>query len=290
MDTPVELTEEEKQILEEKAKVEGREGVEAPEASPIDIQAGVYPRSYFDLEKYPTHWKLSDDPVNGKDCWIGLTGENFKIRGPNYLKDRKKIMSEECVFKCLCCELVNSKVKMGNFSARPVSLVQKLRAQGYKGFIYVYNIMVKHKKSYVSMLSYFEVPENLEQISPHVATLWKRYLEGDDTYRNDRLKMIARCPTGPWVIRKLIGNVPTIIGHKLPQFTYRGDGYCEQMIDATADKLIASSVEMGLKQAKKIVVDLALVIECKEEELLPERLLCAWRAQRPDLTQTVNID
>ena len=50
--------------------------------------------------------------MNGKDCWIGLTGENFKIRGPNYLKDRKKIMSEECVFKCLCCELVNSKVKM----------------------------------------------------------------------------------------------------------------------------------------------------------------------------------
>ena len=47
---------------------------------------------------------------------------------------------------------------------------------------------------------------------------------------------------------------------------------------------------MGLKQAKKIVVDLALVIESKEEELLPERLRCAWRAQRPDLTQTVNID
>ena len=47
---------------------------------------------------------------------------------------------------------------------------------------------------------------------------------------------------------------------------------------------------MGLKQAKKIVIDLGLVIECKEEELLPERLLCAWRMCRPDLTQTVNID
>lgn len=49
---------EEKQILEEKAKVDGGEGGEVPEASPIDIQAGVYPRSYFDLDKYPTHWKL----------------------------------------------------------------------------------------------------------------------------------------------------------------------------------------------------------------------------------------
>ena len=47
---------------------------------------------------------------------------------------------------------------------------------------------------------------------------------------------------------------------------------------------------MALKQAKKIVIDLGLVIECKEAELLPERLLCAWRICRPDLTQTVNID
>ncbi len=47
---------------------------------------------------------------------------------------------------------------------------------------------------------------------------------------------------------------------------------------------------MCLKQAKKIVIDLALVIECKESELLPERLLCAWRICRPDLTCTANID
>ena len=50
------------------------------------------------------------------------------------------------------------------------------------------------------------------------------------------------------------------------------------------------SVEMCLKQAKKIVIDLGLVIECKEENLLPERLLGAWRICRPDLTRTVDID
>ena len=51
-------------------------------------------------------------------------------------------MSGECIFKLLCCELVNSKNKMNNFSSRPESLVQKLRMEGYKGFIYTYNIMV----------------------------------------------------------------------------------------------------------------------------------------------------
>ena len=72
------------------------------------------------------------------------------------------------------------------------------------------------------------------------------------------------------------------------------------MIDVTADKFIASvrdehsielqCVEMGMKQAKKIVIDLGLVIECKESNLLPERLLGAWRICRPDLTRTVDID
>ena len=44
------------------------------------------------------------------------------------------------------------------------------------------------------MLSYFEVPEDLEAVAPHVNALWKRYLESDEQFRNDRLKMIARCP------------------------------------------------------------------------------------------------
>lgn len=286
----MELTAEEKAILDEKAAIDAASGEQQEELTPVDAEGGVYSPAFFDLEKYPTHWKLADDPVKGQDCWIGLTGENFKIRGPNYLNDRKKIMSERCVFRCLCCELINSANRLEHFSQNSKSLVQKLRREGYKGFIYVYNIMVKYKGKYVSMLSYFEVPEDLESVSPHVNQLWKRYLESDDTFRNDRLKMIARCPEGPWFVKKLVGNVPTIIGHKLPQKTFRGEGYCEQMIDVTADKFIANSVEMTLKQAKKIVIDLGLVIECKEAELLPERLLCAWRICRPDLTQTVNID
>ena len=44
------------------------------------------------------------------------------------------------------------------------------------------------------MLSYFEVPENLEELAPNVAELWNTYLEKDEKYRNDRLKMIARVP------------------------------------------------------------------------------------------------
>ena len=49
-------------------------------------------------------------------------------------------------------------------------------------------------------------------------------------------------------MKKLVGNVPTIIGHKLPQKTFRGEGYCEQMIDVTADKFIANVVDWEVVQ------------------------------------------
>lgn len=38
--------------------MDAENGEEVAELSPVDIQAGVYPKSFFDLEKYPTHWKI----------------------------------------------------------------------------------------------------------------------------------------------------------------------------------------------------------------------------------------
>ena len=48
------------------------------------------------------------------------------------------------------------------------------------------------------------------------------------------------------MIKKVVGNVPTSSGHKLPQKTVRGEGYVEQMIDVTADKFISSEGVMGV--------------------------------------------
>ena len=49
---------EEKAILEKKQTLDAAEGVVEAELSPIDISNGVYPKSYFNLNKYTTHWKL----------------------------------------------------------------------------------------------------------------------------------------------------------------------------------------------------------------------------------------
>ena len=74
---------------------------------------------------------------------------------------------------------------------------------------------MKSKGKYVSMLSYFEIPENLNEIAPNVDALWKSYLEKDEKYRNDRLKMIARCPKISFFIQcwiSWISFISTVLG------------------------------------------------------------------------------
>ena len=40
------------------------EGVVDEEATPIDGFEGVYPTSFFDQKKHPSHWKLVDFTTN----------------------------------------------------------------------------------------------------------------------------------------------------------------------------------------------------------------------------------
>ena len=62
---------EEREILEKKEKLDAAQGVVEGEVSPIDMGSGVYPKSYFDLNKYTTHWKL----VGIVEMWREWLGE-----------------------------------------------------------------------------------------------------------------------------------------------------------------------------------------------------------------------
>ena len=49
---------EEKAILDEKAAIDAASGEQHEELTPVDAEGGVYSPAFFDLTKYPTHWKL----------------------------------------------------------------------------------------------------------------------------------------------------------------------------------------------------------------------------------------
>lgn len=45
-------------MLKQKEEMDEKEGIEQGEITPIDSVEGVYPTSFFDLNKFTTHWKL----------------------------------------------------------------------------------------------------------------------------------------------------------------------------------------------------------------------------------------
>jgi hypothetical protein len=64
------------------------------------------------------------------------------------------------------------------------------------------------------------------------ANCFRKFLAGDDAYKNQRLKLITSVVDASWIVRKTIGKpVPALIGNKL-QCHYRQS---EDMIECTCD-------------------------------------------------------
>ncbi len=58
-------------------------------------------------------------------------------------------------------------------------------------------------------------------------TVFQRFLNGDDSFRCERFKLIPTIVEGSWVVRQGVGKKPAITGNKLRQVYFRGDNYFE---------------------------------------------------------------
>jgi hypothetical protein len=106
---------------------------------------------------------------------------------------------------------------------------------------------------------------------------WRKFMEGTTDYRNKRLKLIPRVCAGPWMVKKMVGSTPALIGTKLP-VSYRGsieENYLEISLDVTKGPAFGNSVaNTVVGKADVVTVDLGFVIEGNEEDgHLPEQML-----------------
>ena len=121
-------------------------------------------------------------------------------------------------------------------------------------------------------------------IAEHVFAKW---LLGDTTYKNERLKLIPYVAEGPWVVRNMVTGRPAIIGKKLP-VTY-------QWFNSSSSPLLMATLDIGNSSAtaKRIVsvcrrymsaltVDIGFVIQGDTPTELPEQMLGAMRIHGPD--------
>ena len=105
-------------------------------------------------------------------------------------------------------------------------------------------------------------------------------------YRNKKLKLIPRATVAPWVVKKMVGSTPVLLGTKLP-VSYRGS-LREHFLEITADvargPAFAHSIASTVAgRAEAVTVDLGLVLEGEEGDgHLPEQLLGLVRVHHHD--------
>ena len=109
------------------------------------------------------------------------------------------------------------------------------------------------------------------------------FIDGDDEYRSERIKVCAKFLKAPMLLRKIIPSRPVLVGKRARTLFYHGAGTpfegkyfeCDLVCasNASAKYLYASFSSLSAKSEE----DVAIWIESREKDELPERLLGAVR-------------
>eukprot|EP01084_Bolivina_argentea_P090865 163638_1 len=118
---------------------------------------------------------------------------------------------------------------------------------------------------------------------PYDDSIWQKFLNADELFINQRLKIIPKIVEGSWYFT--FPQRPALLGMKTPQRCYRGSNYLE--IDCEADHtLIASQITKAAYHISNyLVIDIMLTIEGQDENELPERCIGGFRIKYCDTTK-----
>ena len=111
-------------------------------------------------------------------------------------------------------------------------------------------------------------------------TTWDSYKNGDDEYKNSRMKFIPGLDNAPWLLRKSVeilgGQRPVIMGKGyLKQKHFMGPNFTEVDVDISSSAIARKIAGQVLPYAASLGLMIleGFVIEGKTEEECPERIL-----------------
>ncbi|KNC84360.1 hypothetical protein SARC_03405 [Sphaeroforma arctica JP610] len=121
-------------------------------------------------------------------------------------------------------------------------------------------------------------------MAPESIALWEKFLNGDDSYRNSRFKVIPRVIEGNWLVMKACGtSKPVLYATKLTHYYRKTDRFFEISCDTTSSKIASSLADLCVGKASTLTFDMAIMIEGRDESELPEQILGVFRMTKPDL-------
>ncbi|XP_022754534.1 protein ENHANCED DISEASE RESISTANCE 2-like isoform X2 [Durio zibethinus] len=208
----------------------------------------------------------------GKDeadsnCWTSPSGRGFMIRGKTYLKDNAKVMGADPLLKLIAVDWFKVDKATDKIALHPRCLVQ-----------------VPAKPNY-SLVLYYAAERPVNKNS-----LLGKFVDGMDMFRDARFKLIPSIVEGYWMVKRAVGTKACLLGKAVTCKYFRQDNFLEIDVDIGSSSVARSVIGLVLGYVTSLVVDLAILIEAKEEAELPEYILGTVRLNRVRLESAVPLD
>lgn len=239
--------------------------------------------------------------------WLSPGCSNFKVRGKNYLVDKKKISAALPMFELVAVDLLEMEEPIYHVCQHLPS-VQHSPAP----FLFCVQMMVPSSPP-VSLVCSWAAPLDMMDSDPvdlitkyesengpcdeNVKAFFRcftEFISGDgpeaDNKRNEKFKLIPGIARGSWIIKQSVGTTPVILGKKLATKYYRGSKYFEVDVDIGANSVAASITNLVCGATKSLAVDMGVLIEGQSDDTLPEQLIGTVRLDALDLKTASYFD
>ncbi|XP_023156071.1 protein ENHANCED DISEASE RESISTANCE 2-like isoform X2 [Zea mays] len=226
-----------------------------------------------------------EDSELGDEFYDALTrGESFEDGDSDDDDDATtpKVVGGDPLLELLAVDWFKVNERFDSVALHPKSLVQSEAAKKLP-FILVINLQVPAKPNYNLVMYYAaERPVNKD-------SLLGRFIDGTDAYRDARFKLIPSIVEGYWMVKRAVGTKACLLGKAVTCNYLRQDNFLEIDVDIGSSSVARSIIGLVLGYVTSIVVDLAILIEAKEEKELPEYILGTVRLNRVNPDSAVSI-
>ncbi|KVH91657.1 protein of unknown function DUF1336 [Cynara cardunculus var. scolymus] len=205
-----------------------------------------------------------DDNENARDCWRISDGNNFRVRSKRYCYDKKsKMPGGKHLMDLVAVDWFKDTKRMDHVARRPGCAAQVPGSTNY------------------SMVFYFVTKE----LAP--GSLLQRFVDGDDEFRNSRMKLIPSVPKGSWIVRQSVGSTPCLLGKAVDCNYIRGTNYLEVDVDIGSSTVANGVLGLVVGVITSLVVDMAFLVQANTTDELPERLIGAVRVSHLELSSAI---
>ncbi|XP_042435733.1 protein ENHANCED DISEASE RESISTANCE 2-like isoform X2 [Zingiber officinale] len=226
---------------------------------------------------------LKDSSFSLASTWATADPSTFLIRGKTYLRDRKKIAASGTLMELVAADWLKSDKREDDLSGRSGGIVQKHAAQFSDEFFFVVNFQMPGSTTY-NLALYYMMNMPVDSIP-----LLKRFVGGDDAYRNSRFKLIPHIAEGPWIVKQSVGKKACLVGRALDVNYFHGTNYLEVDIDIGSSMVAKGVASLVLGCLTNLVAEMAILIQGNSDEELPEFLLGTYRLNHIDPSKAVSL-